>query len=131
MNCCDDYGHCTQGANCPARAVAGPSFTKAWGEITSGKPIDISVGYFTRESQTPHTEDGAAIHCVENLQIFEAALISAPTDPDEDSPARDVAPDYMSCWEWISQVLQAGLAAAVALAIVCGGLGLAFGRWML
>lgn len=51
-------------------------------------------------------------------------------DPDEHSPARDVVPDYMSCWEWVGFVLQAGAAAAAAVAIVCGGLGFAIGKWV-
>jgi hypothetical protein len=52
-------------------------------------------------------------------------------DPDDCSPARDVAPDYMSCWDWIGQALQAGVAAAVAIGLVATVLGFAYGRWVL
>jgi hypothetical protein len=35
MNCCDDYGNCRQGRNCPARTV-GPRPVGDWRELDDG-----------------------------------------------------------------------------------------------
>lgn len=35
MNCCDSFGNCTQGANCPARETRGQALAaeRKWGEM--------------------------------------------------------------------------------------------------
>ena len=51
MNCCDSFGKCTQGANCPASETRGQTLyaERKWGEM----PIQ----YLGDESEDPpHTE---------------------------------------------------------------------------
>lgn len=98
MNCCNDFGQCTRGDNCPARASAL--------QVAGAVHIDMTgLG-----SEEPYQ--------------------AAATQPDAHEAAREVQPDYVTPWEWISDVARIAGAAGAAVAIMGIGMGFVYGRWI-
>ena len=109
MNCCNDYGQCQQGHNCAAHQVA---------------VHEVAVPVCT----SLHCAELGVCHCTTTI----VHTSTAPTLPADDNMAgRDIAPDYMTPWEWIAELGRTVVAAAVAVGIVGVGMGFIYGRWVL
>lgn len=56
MNCCDDYGKCTQGNNCPVRVNAEPAVKSVWPFPATPLPNDR-----TRPPFNPNNHEDALL----------------------------------------------------------------------
>lgn len=110
MNCCNDYGHCQQGHNCAAHQVA---------------VHEVAVPVCT----SLHCAELGVCHCT--TTTAHTTTTARPQLTDDDMAGRDIAPDYMTSWEWIADLGRSAAAAAIAAAIVGVSLGFITGRWVL
>ena len=89
MNCCNDYGQCQQGHNCAAHQVA--VHEVAVPVCTSLRGEELGVCHCT--TTTAHT------------------TTARPQLTADDMAGRDIAPDYMTPWEWIADLGRSAAAA--------------------